>query len=56
MNNTLDFIGIKLNYSDEVFRPTLISENCAKLTDFRDKLTVLDNASENLKKQKGIHC
>ena len=41
MNNALDFIGIKLNYSDEVFRPTLISENCAKLTDFRDK-SILD--------------
>ena len=41
MNNILDFIGIKLNYSDQVFRPTLISENCAKLTDFRDK-SILD--------------
>ena len=41
MNNTLDFKGIKLNYSGEVFRPTLISENCAKLTDFRDK-SILD--------------
>ena len=41
MNNILDFIGIKLNFSDQVFRPTLISENCAKLTDFRDK-SILD--------------
>ena len=41
MNNALDFLGIKLNYSDQVFRPTLISENCAKLTDFRDK-SILD--------------
>ncbi len=41
MKNVLDFLGIQLAYSDEVFRPTLISENCAKLTDFKDKC-VLD--------------
>ena len=41
MKNALDFLGIQLAYSDEVFRPTLISENCAKLTDFKDKC-VLD--------------
>ncbi len=37
MKNVLDFLGIQLAYSDEVFRPTLISENCAKLTDLKDK-------------------
>jgi methylase of polypeptide subunit release factors len=41
MKNVLDFLGIQLAYSDEVFRPTLISENCANLTDFKDKC-VLD--------------
>ncbi len=41
MNSTLNFLGIQLDYSEEVFRPTLISENCAKLTDFRDK-SILD--------------
>ena len=41
MNNILDFLGIKFDFSDQVFRPTLISENCAKLTDCRDK-SILD--------------
>ena len=41
MKNTLDFLNIQLTYSDEVFRPTLISENCAILTDFKNK-SILD--------------
>ena len=41
MNNVLNFLGIQLTYSDEVFRPTLISENCANLTNFKDK-SILD--------------
>ena len=41
MKSTLDFLNIQLTYSDEVFRPTLISENCAVLTDFKNK-SILD--------------
>lgn len=37
----IEFMGINLQYSNEVFRPTLISEHCARLTQCKDK-SILD--------------
>tara|TARA_S200000501_G_scaffold98582_1_gene91896 strand:- start:1640 stop:2305 length:666 start_codon:yes stop_codon:yes gene_type:complete len=39
--DAIDFLGINLQYSKEVFRPTLISEHCARLTQYKDK-SILD--------------